>query len=317
MPFSNKSTYRQLCEEKPIPLFMQAWWMDAVCGTDTWDVLLSEKEGNVVAVMPYLLVKKFLFRYIIQPMFTQYNGVWIDYPPTINKNEKLVFEQEVMTDFIKQLERMKLHYFNQNFHKSISSCLPFIEQGFTQTTRYTYILEDISNPEKVYDNFRPSKKSHIKKSRENLRVDVGFSADDFYAFHTNCLKQKGEKILYSKEIFMQLYTSSLARNQGEIICIADKEGGIHAALFTVWDAQSSYYLITAIDNNYKSSGASSLMVWEAIKFLSDKTQCFDFEGSMIENVAKSFSEFGSVQTPYINISKDYSLVFKLLMRLRR
>ena len=38
-----------ICQENDIPLFMQAWWMDAVCG-DKWEVLFSERNGAVVAV---------------------------------------------------------------------------------------------------------------------------------------------------------------------------------------------------------------------------------------------------------------------------
>ena len=315
MPFSNKSIYRLLCDEKSIPLFMQAWWMDTVCGTDNWDVLLSEQNGRIVGALPFLLVKKAWFRIIIQPQLTQFNGIWINYTYGMHEDERCIFEKQVETDLINQLETKELHYFNQNFHYNITHCNPYLEKGFIQTTRYTYIIDDISNTEKVYAGFTYAKQKHIKKSKGELLIDEGISAAIFYNFHANTLKQKGEKIVYSKELFLKIYKESVARNQGKIIGIADKQGNIHSALFIVWDAQRAYYLISAIDNNYKSSGASTLMVWEAIQFLSDKTKVFDFEGSMIENVAKSFKEFGSVPMAYTNISKQYSPLFMFLMRL--
>jgi hypothetical protein len=56
------------------------------------------------------------------------------------------------------------------------------------------------------------------------------------------------------------------------------------------------------------------MVWEAILFLADKTKDFDFEGSMIEGVAKAFEEFGAEQKAYFNISK-FNYIFSLYMNL--
>ena len=59
------------------------------------------------------------------------------------------------------------------------------------------------------------------------------------------------------------------------------------------------------------------MVWEAIKLMSQKTKMFDFEGSMIEGVAKSFQQFGTKQTGYFKISKSYSIIGSLLMTVHR
>lgn len=56
---SNKDKYRDLLEtETTIPIFSRDWWMDAVCGEDNWDVLLVEKDNEIVASMPYYKKKK-------------------------------------------------------------------------------------------------------------------------------------------------------------------------------------------------------------------------------------------------------------------
>jgi hypothetical protein len=83
----------------------------------------------------------------------------------------------------------------------------------------------------------------------------------------------------------------------------DKNQVLHSALFLVWDKINSYTLACAINPKFKSDGTSTKMFWEAIKFMSDKTQVFDFAGSMIESVALSFQLFGAKQVPYFNISK--------------
>ena len=80
--------YRKLCNEnKTIPLFMQAWWMDVVCFKEKWDVILYEKKNRIVAVWVYHYVTKLGFKIIIQPQLTQTNGIWIDRTINLSKNE--------------------------------------------------------------------------------------------------------------------------------------------------------------------------------------------------------------------------------------
>ncbi len=316
MSVTNKDKYRLLCDEKPIPLFMQAWWMDAVCMNKEWDVCLSEREGKIVGVLPYLCVKKFFYRCVIQPHLTQFNGVNLFFPKDADFKKRLVFEKEVTSDLIEQIEKRNIHYFNQNFHYSVQNREVFVSKRFKEKIRHTYVIEDISKTKKVFDSFSYAKKKHINKSFDKLDIKYNLSSDVFYDFHATALKKKGEKIVYSKELFEKIYYASIEREQGQLIAVYDKQNNLHAALFVIWDKQSAYYLISAINHDYKSSGASTLMVWEAIKFLSDKTKVFDFEGSMIPNVAKSFKEFGGVKKSYANISKSFSWSFSFLMKLR-
>ena len=43
-----KEKYYAFCEiEKTIPIFSQAWWLDAVCA-DAWDVCIVEKGGEIL-----------------------------------------------------------------------------------------------------------------------------------------------------------------------------------------------------------------------------------------------------------------------------
>ena len=48
----------------------------------------------------------------------------------------------------------------------------------------------------------------------------------------------------------------------------------------------------------RNSGATSLVMWQAIQFVATVSQVFDFEGSMIEPVERLFRGFVAFQTPY-------------------
>jgi hypothetical protein len=316
---SSKEKYRRLCVEKELPLFMQAWWLDAVCLSENknWDVLLCEENGKIVGAMPYHLLTKWGFRIILQPQQTQYTGVWVDYPKEIKLHKRYSFEKRVMDGLIDQLDALKLSYYSQNFHHSFTNWQPFYWRGFRQTTRYTYQIKDLSDIEKVLGKFSYSKRIRVKKENNDLLIDSSLSAIEFYNFHKQCLQQKNTRIEYSQKLFLSIYNEALGRNQGKIIALKDKNNKWHSALFFVWDKNSAYALISAIDPHFKSDGTSTKMFWEAIKFVSDKTKIFDFEGSMMEGVAQSFQQFGAEQVPYFNISKSNSRIFDLLLKLRK
>ena len=110
---SNKLTYKQLCEEHPeIPLFSQYWWMEAVCVGGQWDVLfVRDANEKIIASMPFFLKRKWGLRYILQPVLTQTNGVWIDYPAEQTENERLSYEKKICNDIISQLDKLKLAFF--------------------------------------------------------------------------------------------------------------------------------------------------------------------------------------------------------------
>lgn len=82
-----------------------------------------------------------------------------------------------------------------------------------------------------------------------------------------------------------------------------------AAAYLVWDKHSMYYLIPCYDLKYKDSGASALLVLEAIKLARQKGVSFDFEGSMIKGVANHYKQFGSTQTIYYSVEKYYKWYF--------
>lgn len=311
---SNKEEYKIYCESRPdIPLFSQYWWMDAACKGMTWDVLLYKNaSGEIIASMPYLIKSKFGVKYILQPELTQTNGIHIDYPKSQSEQERLSLEKKVCDEFISQIESLKTGYFMQCFHHSFTNWLPFYWKGFRQTTRYTYIIEDISDIDAVFRSFAPAKQRQIRKSlKSNFKVRTDASPEDFYNYHSYTLQQKGERNINSKSIELSVISAAIDRGQGVILNVFDGDDNLHASLFLVWDSNKAYFLLPAVDQNYRTSGASSLIVFEAIKYVKDKCKSFDFEGSMSENIEFSYRQFGTRQTPYFKIEKAYNLLFKM------
>ena len=312
---TNKQRYEKLCNERPdIPLFMQAWWLDAVCTPEgkEWDVFLYEENGKIIGAMPYHLLKKWGFKVIDRTQFTQHHGLWIDYPKEMKLHKRYSFEKRVMDSLIDQLEALKVSFYSQNFHSSFTNWQPFYWQNFKQTTRYSYVLKNIENTENIFDNIHPRYKQKIRKCENELTVDFNLSPKEFYNFHKNSLTEKNDEILYSKELFLSLCQAAIERKQGAIIAVRDKNNDLLSAVIFVWDENCGYNLNTARKITDGSNDASVYMIFQVIKYLKNKTKNYDFEGSMIEGVAKRNQYFGAEQVPYFNISKNYSKLFSVL-----
>jgi hypothetical protein len=66
------------------------------------------------------------------------------------------------------------------------------------------------------------------------------------------------------------------------------------------------------DPELRSSGALSLLIWEAIQLAAKEKLTFDFEGSSIRQIEQFFRGFGGRRVSYFRISGGPSKAFRLL-----
>ena len=123
--------------------------------------------------------------------------------------------------------------------------------------------------------------------------------------------------LYSDETFINIFNAAKSRGQATIVGIDKEDGVMCAMLCLVWDKNSAYNLALSVNILDKDSWTIRVkIITEAIKFVSDKTQNYDFEGSMINGVAQRDQAFGAVQMPYSCISKINNPILKLWYKIK-
>lgn len=303
-----KAKYREICKrEATIPLFCRDWWLDAVCGDENWNVFLVEKGGEIVGALPYCLSKgMFGSLEIVMPKLTQHLGIWVKYPHDQNHIKRLSYDKEVMSAVIDQIDILKPAYFSQHFHYSITNWLPFLWRGFQQTTRYTYVLEDLADLNMVYSGFEGSQRRQIQKASKSLTIGHDLSADRFYELHSISMTKSGQRLSYSFPLLENIFRAAYSLDQGKSFYCEDTQARIVGALFIIWDEVSAYHLIPVFDPEYRNQGVGPLLIWEAIQHAAARTRKFDFEGSIVESYERAYRSFGGVQKPYFNIRKTYA-----------
>lgn len=316
----NKEKYRLLCEQRQseVPLFLQYWWMEAVCRGKQWDVAMAYDGEQLLGVMPYLYGRKVGMTYILQPQLTQYTGPLYFYPEGLSASKRLDFEKETAKLLLQQIESLKLAFFLQHFSPQVTNWLPFYWDGYKQTTRYTYRIEDISDPEKVFEGFDAEKRQRkIRRYEQSTRVRFDMSPNDFAEIHNKYWSAKGKKDVLNVRFISDVCSVAVKRGNGVIASLYDEDDRMLAARFVAYDTNCAYSLMSAQDLQLHKNGHSETLFWALIKYLSDKTKAFDFEGSMDEGLEYVYRSFGTTQTPYFEISKCNNPLFNLLLKLKK
>ncbi len=302
--------YRQFCAAAPadFPLFMQDVYLDAVCTEGNWDAVVVEKAGQVVAVLPYFLKKKWYWKYVAMPPLARMMG-----PYVVPEWRNLRKEPGLMDTLIDQLPA-GLAAFEQDFPYTLNNWLPFYWKGFRQSTRYSYTL-NVNDLDEVWKNIAPDYRNQkIPKAEQQVLVKTGCSLPEFIKTHNGSFERLGIPTPVPEVLLTRLDAALVARGQREIFMAVDRENGaIHAVAYLVWDARSAYLLMAGDDPAFRTSGAGMLLIWEMIRYTHEVLHLpvFDFLGSMLQPIERVRRQFGAGQQPYFRIRREWSALFRL------
>jgi hypothetical protein len=278
-------------------VFEQPWWLDCVA-PGAWDVAEVRRGDEVVARMPYVPRRRMGLMTIVQPLFTQTLGPWLQPNDGRRKREN---EIKLLGELIEMLPPFDV--FRQCFAPALTNWLPFYWTGFQAAVKYTYRIEDLSDLDVVQRNFRDHVRRGIRKAAKAVEVDPDFPLDELLRLDAETYRRQGLKLPHSYEVLRRLDAACSRRGSRRILGAVDADGRTHAALYVVWDERTFYALMSARDPELQAVGANTLLYWEAIRLASEVSRVFDFEGSMVEPIEHYFRAFGGRQTPYFCISK--------------
>jgi hypothetical protein len=307
---ASRQRYRQHCADEPsVPLFSRDWWLDAVC-EGAWDSVMVEKDGRIAASMPICVKDQGPFRYLGHPPLTPVLGPWLR-TSDAKYATRLAEEKRLMGELIDQLPRYD--QFSQKWHRSFANWQPFYWRGFEQTTLYTYVLDNLDNLDELWQGLDSRMRGEIRKAqrRYGLAVRGSEDIDGFIELNEEVFRRRGRALPYSRELVTRLDKACRQHGARKIWIATDHGNRIHAAIYVVWDRSSAYYLMGGVAPEFRTTGAASLLLWEAIRHASSVTREFDFEGSMVESIERFFRGFGARQTPYFSVSHTKSRLLRL------
>jgi hypothetical protein len=295
------ATYEELVAQSPQgSIFAHRWWLEAVA-PGMYEILEINEGDGIQAAWPIVYRNSYEAEHVCMPPLTQKLGMLFA-PSDTQPAETQSRNQELATELIEQLGDTAS--FHQNFHENFTDWLPFYWQGYTQTARYTYVLEDISDLTSVWNGMRPNHRRDIRKAtKSGIRIIDTLDTEAFLELNRKTFTRQGREPLASDALILRLDRACCANAGRKIFAGVDSEGRIHAAVYIAWANDTAYYLMGGSEPDLRKSGAQLLALWEAVIFASSVAKRFDFEGSMLRQVEHGFRRFGAKQVPYFSITK--------------
>lgn len=305
MSAADKERYGLFLRDTYAPIYSQPWWMDVVCGSDNWSVWLYEEGGSVVAAMPYYLEDRPLGRYITKAPLTQNNGIVFRHPAGAKPVARAKFEEKVIAAACVFIDSLDLAVYEQQYAPSFTNWLPFSWQGCQALPRYTFVIEDTSDLDAVRGGMTAKQRSIVKKGQRNTKHIEVLDAGRFYEEHEKVFRKQGLGCPFSLDLWLRLERSCRERGCGEALGALDEEGNVTSLLFVCWDERRMYHLLGGGIPPFQNEDTYAALTWAAISKAHELGLAYDFEGSMIKRIARSFREYGAEPQQYFRIRKVF------------
>jgi Acetyltransferase (GNAT) domain len=291
--------YNRFVRESPQGiLYCHTWWLDAVA-PEAYQIVAVEDSGQLRAAWPLVWSVSGRRRQAIMPPLTQKLGVMFS-PCEPKDGQRLSLESRLVEQLLTKLPSGA--YIDQHFHENFTNWLPFYWNGFQQTTRYTYVLEDLSSLEHLWAGVRRQVRQMIKHARNSgVRVRETDDLEYFLRIEAMTFTRQGMRPPHNLAL-VQRIDDACVRNAGRKILICEgRDGRAHAGVYLVYDESCAATIMSGANEDLRSSGAGPLLHWELVEFASTVTKRFDFEGSMIRPIEHFYRGFGTLQVPYFRI----------------
>ncbi|MDX2135228.1 MAG: GNAT family N-acetyltransferase [Saprospiraceae bacterium] len=242
-------------------------------------------------------------RAIVQPPYTAYSGPWLLYPdePDMKRPAVYSFEIKTLNNLIRQLPTCAVY--RQYLHPTVSNWYPFYWQGYRQSTKYTYILENesILNIDSVLGS---SVRKKIKRNKQTVRL---FEIDDpgqISAVYRRSTARLGLSIENDEPVFHRLFSALKQRKQGVLLGLREADNpAILAAMAIAFDQRQASFLWSGNAFPAGIKYLNYMLFAECLQWCADRGLAADLEGSMHEGMERVLRSFGGVRTPYFQVSR--------------
>ena len=263
-------------------IYATSTYLDIVTN-DNWGAYIS---NNYKILIPIFIKNKYGIKLLIQPPFTQQLGIFTSNSISKIKIGNLISLLKNKHSYIS----LKLNQNNVIESKNIS-------------LHKTFIIDLQQNYKTIYNGYTKNTKRNLKKAINSEVNITPISPNEFYNLYSTKIKN----INFNKAdlpILKKLLNYANQQNSTNILgCFKDNR--LTAVSF--WVEKYNRIIILAgisTDEGYNLRSMFALHNYK-IEQNSGQNKIYDFEGSMIKNIAKFFSGFGSNSTyyPYLKQNK--------------
>jgi lipid II:glycine glycyltransferase (peptidoglycan interpeptide bridge formation enzyme) len=281
-------------------IYQEDWWLDAVA-PGAWQAIVIGSGRDIQARLPFVHRRGPLFSTIRHPKLTQFMGPW--FRPTGGKpTSALSREKELANEMFARLPRCD--FFSMNFHPEITNWLPYYWMKFDTVPRVCYVLERLGTEAELWEGLQPNIRREIRKAQKRVEVVRSDDVDLLVDLTRKTFDRKRMNLPYSPETLRRVDAACVARKARQIYFARDEQQRVHAAMYTVFDDRCAHYLLGGGDPVLRTSGAGSLLMWNALLDAAKTSASFNLSGSIHEEIEHFLRAFGGQQKTYMNVRRE-------------
>jgi hypothetical protein len=273
-------------------IFHESWWLDKATEGRYEQVEVS-LGGTTVGRLPYLRFREMGLTSIGMPTLTHFLGPAIDYGPG-NATTRQLRGLSIAGDLLAAMPKVSGGVWIK-LHAGITDTIAFQEAGFRTDVQFTTeIAPDAEDA--LWSRMRDKTRNVIRRAQERFTIAEEKDPERFLAFYLHNLRQRNLKNTYHMPSVKAVMAECIGRRQGKIRVALDETGSFNSAIFTVCDRKAQYYLMSTRSHD-AGNGATSMLLWDAIKTAGADNLVFDFDGARHSADAKFFAGFGGTFRP--------------------
>ena len=257
-------------------IYPNTWFLDKMA--ENWDALVA---GDYEWVMPLTFRKKWGFKYLYQPAFTQQLGIFGKPAP----------DEKMMGLFIK--EAKKKFSFAEIFLNN-GNCIAGIPR------RDNFILNLHDSYETLEAGYKDDLRKNVKRAKT---FGLLYQDSEDYHLAINCFrKEYSSRLSHLKEKDYQCFTDLCAIASEKKMLVTRKvelpDSGLLAIILLLRDSRRLYNIMSTTLAKGRRLEANHFLFEQLIREFANSDLILDFEGSDIAGIANFYQKFGAVNEPY-------------------
>jgi hypothetical protein len=280
-------------------IFHEPWWLSAA-SDGAYEEAVVTSDDKIVGRLPYLRLRKAGWQTaLVMPHMTHVLGPSLSLDIPGSERSRSLRRFTFVCQLIAQLPTAAHVWFA--LHRRETEILAFKAAGFATTVRFT--VEIAPNPSAIlWRDMRDKTRNVIRRAQENLIVQAIDDPSLFLEFYEENLRRRGQRNKYDARIYRNVMAACLERGRGRILFAADAAEAPQAAIFTAWDEEAEYYLMST-RRPESGNGATSLLVWTALQVAASSGRTFDLDGIDCRKNHTFLTGFGGMIRPRYIVSR--------------
>jgi hypothetical protein len=314
---ADKAIWLQICDDSAnkVSVFMQPWWLDIVCsGRENWDVALGkDKHDRPFSAVVWMKSRlKYLVKAGVSPLLTPHCGIWLAPHDLIHEDRIRWHRANGLAAALQKAPR--LPWLNIRLGTEPFPWTADMFEDWRMQNSFTYRMDLLQTEAEQWELLDYKVKSKIEKAKTQFKFTKQVDPNAAFALIEAVFDRQKNKLVLSKGMFLALWNAIFEHNVGELFAVNDAEGRLCAFELSVRSGDTRILILSGANEVARNGQASKWLIWEAIAHArASGCTVFDFEGSMMANLAKRNRDYGGKPVPYLFFSRPGNRFWAALM----